>query len=77
MRVTLRYSAGKQVLSAGKASIDLMTLKPSEAQELRNNVIRSMFPATGEAHIATEARKAAEREARRAERAERNVKLAA
>lgn len=68
MRVKLHYQAGKQILSFAGMSLDMLTLKADEAQELRDNTIRSMFPLTGERYIASEKRKAVERAARKAER---------
>lgn len=73
MRVTLRYSAGKQTLSAAGASVDLLDLTEDQAQELRNNVITSMFPLTGHRYITSEARKAAEKAARKADREAQRV----
>lgn len=77
MRVTIRYSAGSQTLSAAGASVDLLTLTDDQAQELRNNVVKSMFPLTGPRYIANETRKAAEKAARKArEVAERVASIA-
>ena len=43
MRITMHYSAGKQVVSAGGASVDLLRLCADEATMIRSNVIRSRF----------------------------------